>query len=119
MERQGSLNEDVWADSCSAIDLSKMESPTGFVRPRYVRILVKKYTPAMANSASGDQAANAAGSRLTSPSCSNSLPSDQYAIAMVKLTPTPAMAPRLPARNANGTEIRAITSANSGSANFR
>ena len=83
-----------------------------------MRILVKKYIPAMANSASGDQAANAAGSRLTSPSCSNSLPSYQYAIAMVKLTPTPAMAPRLPARNAKGTETITMMKANRGTENF-
>src|SRR5580704_1218006 len=80
----------------------------------HVRILVKKYNPAIAKSTSGLHAASAAGNKLMSPSCSNSFPIAQYAMAIPKLTPTPAVAPRVPARNANGTEISAITSANSG-----
>jgi len=42
----------------------------------------------------------------------------QYAIAIPKLTPTPASAPRLPVRKANGTEIIARISANKGTENF-
>src|SRR3984957_10655603 len=72
-----------------------------------VRILVKKYNPAVAKRKSGDHAANVAGSRLMSPNCSNSLPIAQYAMAIPKLTATPAVAPRVPAIKAKGTEINA------------
>ena len=43
----------------------------------YVFMREKKYRPARANSASGDQAATAAGSRFTFPTCSNSALTDQ------------------------------------------
>src|SRR6202171_5524245 len=85
----------------------------------YVRMREKKYRPARANTASGLQAAMAAGSRFTSPICLERRLSAQYAMAIPKLMPTPAMAPRLPAKKANGMEIMAMISANKGTANLR
>src|SRR6185312_6751895 len=89
------------------------------IQLRYERIRVKKYRPAREKRASGDHAATAAGSKLTLPTCSNRALIVQYAIAMPMLTPTPAIAPLFPATNANGSEISAMISANSGTANFR
>ena len=59
-----------------------------------------------------------AGSWLTLPTCSNSWLTAQYAIAIPKLTPMPAVAPRFAATKANGTEISAMITANNGIANF-
>src|SRR6266404_5313936 len=84
----------------------------------HVRNRARKYSPASEKITSGDHAATCAGNWLKFPTCSNNCPIDQYAIAMMKLRPTPAIAPRLPARNANGIETIAMISANSGTENF-
>src|SRR5580704_2766455 len=84
----------------------------------YVLNRTRKYNPASENITSGDHAAIGGGNCPSAPTCSNSLSTDQYAIARARLTPTPAIAPRLPARNANGIDTIAMMHANIGTENF-
>src|SRR5579862_1475301 len=84
----------------------------------YVRILARKYKPASEKITSGDHAATPGGNWFKFPICSKSCPMDQYAIAIPRLKPTPAIAPRFPAINANGSETIAMIRANSGTENF-